>query len=78
MLETGMRAAETVLGAPAAVPQSNPEKLIERAKQRMKMGLAPPPEIYRTPYRDRIDWGQFPDWARPCDPEMFSECPHEG
>jgi hypothetical protein len=78
LLDTGLRAAETVLGAASAVTRGGPDKLIERAKARVSMGLAPPPEIYRTPYRDRIDWGQFPDWARPSDPELFSECPHEG
>jgi hypothetical protein len=78
MLETGLRATETVLGAASAVPRSGPDKLIERAKERLRMGLAPPPEIYQSPYRDRIAWGQFPDWARPSDPELFGESGHEG
>lgn len=78
LLDTGLRAAETVLGAASAGPRGDPDKLIEHARERLRKGLAPPPEIYRAPYRDRIDWAQFPDWARPSDPELFGECPHEG
>jgi hypothetical protein len=76
MLDTGMRAAETVLASTGA--RGGPDNLIEYARERMRKGLAPPPAIYRVPYRDRIDWAQFPDWARPSDPELFGECPHEG
>lgn len=78
LLETGLRAAETVLRAASAGPRGGPENLVERAKERVRMGLAPPPGIYQAPYRDRIDWGQFPDWARPSDPELFAGSPHEG
>jgi hypothetical protein len=79
LLDTGLRAAETVLGSASAGPRGGvPENLIERAKERMRKGLAPPREIYQAPYRDRIDWGQFPGWARPIDPELFGESPHEG
>jgi hypothetical protein len=52
--------------------------LIKLAQQRMRQGFAPPPEIYRIEYRGRIDWWQFPDWARPVDPQLFDGCCHEG
>jgi hypothetical protein len=54
------------------------DALIKLAEQRMRGGLAPPPEIYRIEYRRRIDWLKFPDWARPVDPELFDGCCHEG
>jgi hypothetical protein len=54
------------------------EALIELAEQRIRHGLAPPPEIYRIEYRKRIDWLKFPDWARPVDPQLFVGCCHEG
>jgi hypothetical protein len=31
--------------------------------------------LYNAPYRDRIPWVNFPDWARPVDPV---EGGHEG
>ena len=78
MLGSGLRAAETVWGAAAAGTRSGPDQLIESARERMSKGLAPPSEIYRAPYRDQIDWAQFPNWARPSDPDMFGDSPHEG
>jgi len=48
------------------------------ALQRVREGLAPPREIYDANNRKRIDWSQFPDWARPTDPEVFEGCVHEG
>lgn len=54
------------------------EALIKLAEQRIGQGLAPPPDIYRVEYRGRIDWLQFPDWARPVDPQLFDGCCHEG
>jgi hypothetical protein len=54
------------------------ESLIRFAEQRIRQGLAPPPEIYRVEYRQRIDWLKFPDWARPVDPQVFEGCCHEG
>jgi hypothetical protein len=80
LLDTGLRATHTVLerAAPAPPPVEAVERLIRRAKERMRLGLAPPPEIYHLPYRDRIDWGEFPAWARPSDPELFGESGHEG
>lgn len=54
------------------------ESLKQNAFERVRMGLPPPKEIYDLPYRDRIDWAEFPPWARPSDPELFEECGHEG
>ncbi len=82
LLDTGLQATEKVLQAAAALPAAGPEdatrKLVRRARERMRLGLAPPREVYCAPHRDRIDWGQFPDWARPSDPEAFGGNPHEG
>jgi hypothetical protein len=55
-----------------------PEDLIKVAKERLSKGLAPPREIYDVQNRDRIDWGNVPDWARSIDPELFEGCAHEG
>jgi hypothetical protein len=53
-------------------------QVLERqAAERIRQGLAPPKEIYETPYRERIDWSKFPEWAKPGDPEVF-EGAHEG
>ena len=52
--------------------------LVEVAQERMRQGLSPPAEIYQIHNRSKIDWSQFPDWARPIDPELFSDCCHEG
>ena len=52
--------------------------LERQAAERVRQGFAPPKEIYELPYRDRIDWSKFPDWARPTDPELFQGCAHEG
>jgi hypothetical protein len=57
-------------------PKSTHDALVELAMERIEKGLAPPQEIYRVQIRRRIDWSQFPEWARPVDPEMF-DC-HEG
>jgi hypothetical protein len=43
-----------------------------------RCGRALPREVYRVPYRDRIDWSRFPGWARPIDPEVFEGSGHEG
>jgi hypothetical protein len=52
--------------------------LERQAFRRARQGLAPPKEIYEAPYRDRIDWSKFPEWARPTDPDLFLGCGHEG
>jgi hypothetical protein len=62
----------------AAEPTDPVKGLEAEAVERIRKGLAPPHEIYEVPYRNRIDWSAFPDWARPCDPELFEECTHEG
>ena len=54
------------------------EALLELAEQRVRRGLAPPPEIYRVEHRRRVDWLKFPGWARPVDPQVFDGCCHEG
>jgi hypothetical protein len=54
------------------------QELIRRAEQRVRQGLAPPPEIYRIEYRRCVDWSNFPGWARPVDPQIFEGCCHEG
>jgi hypothetical protein len=53
-------------------------RLESLAFERTRVGLAPPREIYEVPYRDRVDWSRFPEWARPIDPEMFQDAGHEG
>lgn len=55
-----------------------PEELAQVAALRMQQGFAPPAEIYQVHYRSRINWSDFPDWARPLDPEAFDGCCHEG
>jgi hypothetical protein len=54
------------------------EALMRRVDQRVRQGLAPPPEIYRVPIRQKVDWSKLPEWARPVDPEVFEGCGHEG
>jgi hypothetical protein len=54
------------------------QKLEALALEHVQKGIAPPKEIYRVPFRDRIDWAKFPAWARPIDPEMFEGAGHEG
>jgi hypothetical protein len=48
------------------------------ALNRLSKGLAPPREVYQAQNLDRINWSLFPEWARPSDPDLFGECPHEG
>ncbi|MCA9118634.1 MAG: hypothetical protein H6822_04130 [Planctomycetaceae bacterium] len=55
-----------------------PEELSKVAAARVRAGLSPPAEIYQIQYRSRIDWSEFPEWARPLDPEAFDGCCHEG
>jgi hypothetical protein len=81
--EAGLNVMETALGAagergePALPAAGEFERLEGQALERVRRGLAPPAEIYAAPYRRRVDWSKFPDWARPSDPEMF-EGAHEG
>jgi hypothetical protein len=53
-------------------------RLERLATARVSQGFAPPREIYQIPYRNRIDWGRFPEWVRPSDPELFEGSAHEG
>ena len=89
--QTGLKVTEALLRIPAnkevdseektgSAPENTDEfrRLERQAAERVKRGLAPPKEIYETPFRDRIDWSQFPEWARPSDPEVFEGCGHEG
>ncbi len=80
-------AAERMLQLPATRGSGPPRRtataeelkqLEDLVAERIKCGLAPPREAYELPYRDRIDWAAFPEWARPCDPELFQGCSHEG
>jgi hypothetical protein len=89
--QTSLKLTEVLLRIPAG-EEANSEKKIEaapektdefrqlerEADERVKRGLAPPKEIYGIPFRDRIDWSRFPEWARPSDPEVFEGCGHEG
>ena len=53
-------------------------RLEQVALDRARQGLVPPREIYAAPYRNRIDWTRFPEWAKPSDPELFADLAHEG
>jgi hypothetical protein len=57
---------------------SEAKKFERLAFERVSKGLSPPREVYQAPYRSRIDWTRFPDWARPSDPELFEGSGHEG
>jgi hypothetical protein len=90
--QAGLRVLDTVLagfGAKEALPgqaaqtappegPGSPEGVERVALERVRQGLPPPREAYAVPNRNRIDWSLFPDWARPSDPDLFGECPHEG
>jgi len=92
VLDTGLQAAQTVLTSATTVPpdssahprraagaaKSGPQGLVDLAVERMGKGLAPPSEVYQTPYRNQIDWSKCPEWARPSDPELFEGSGHEG
>ena len=62
----------------AAKPREVLPSLEQLAAERLRRGLAPPREVYQVPYRDRVNWSDFPAWARPTDPELFQDCSHEG
>lgn len=52
--------------------------LIAKIEERIRQGLAPPPEVYQAHIRDKIDWAQLPSWATPLDPDLFEGSAHEG
>jgi hypothetical protein len=91
--QAGLKITEAALGgapadkpsariAPVARPVVPPaavdvRQLERRAAECISLGLPPPKDIYKAPYRSQIDWEKFPNWARPSDPELF-EGSHEG
>ena len=81
--QAGLSIVEAALGAAGRGAGAGPaaaelERLERLAAERVSRGLAPPREAYQAPYRGQIDWGKFPEWARPSDPEMFEGTAHEG
>jgi len=89
--EVGMTIVKSVLGLSPARGVGSPQdhkaepqpreklpSLEQRASERLRQGLAPPRVIYEVPNRNRLNWSDFPDWARPNDPELFEGCGHEG
>jgi hypothetical protein len=85
-IKTGMEIMQVFSNAPDVVAPAagqsrdaaDVRELEKLAIERARRGLAPPRQIYQAPYRDQIDWSQFPEWARALDPEMFEEVGHEG
>jgi hypothetical protein len=82
LFDVPFRVGIDLLGALSAPANPKPadrlKELEERAVERARRGLAPPREIYDVCNRTRIDWSKFPEWARPVDPEVFTDCAHEG
>ena len=87
--QVGCKIAESALripGEPVAADEPSAAtsslndlpRLEALAFEQARQGHALPKEIYQAPYRDRVDWTRFPDWARPVDPELFEQCGHEG
>jgi hypothetical protein len=86
--EVGLQILETVVHQPgvppsvasaAGMPLEEEVQTLQRlALEQARKGLAPPRKIYQVPYRDRINWSAFPDWARPNDPDLYQGCAHEG
>jgi hypothetical protein len=81
----GLQILETVLHTRAGATPTAGHDLAAQLRglqqlsvERVRQGLAPPKEIYQTPYRNRIDWSALPEWARPSDPELFEGSSHEG
>jgi hypothetical protein len=81
MLETVVRQPDGSLRVAAAAGPTLEEEVrtLERlALEQARKGFAPPRKVYEAPYRDRIDWSAFPDWAQPNDPDLYEGCAHEG
>jgi hypothetical protein len=77
----GIEALDAVTGHPAGRPgdeRAGVETLEQYAAERVRKGLPPPRAVYEAQNRARIDWSQFPEWARPVDPEAFEGSSHEG
>jgi hypothetical protein len=73
----GIELLDAVAGGLAATGATL-QTLKENALERTRKGLPPPREVYESQNRGRIDWSQFPEWARPIDPEVFEGSAHEG
>jgi hypothetical protein len=73
----GIEMLDAVSGSPAATGLKL-QTLEQNALKRTQKGLAPPREVYDVQNRSRIDWSQFPEWARPTDPEAYEGTAHEG
>jgi hypothetical protein len=92
LLDSGLQAVQAVLASAPDISTTEAtrhrqaaeaagvgvEELMQLALERTSKGLSPPKQIYEVPYRNRIDWSRFPEWARPSDPEMFEGSCHEG
>jgi hypothetical protein len=84
MVEAALHVPERSKAIPSEPVRSVPrttddfQRLESLALERTSNGFAPPSTIYAVPYRNHIDWSSFPDWARPIDPEVFTDCGHEG
>jgi hypothetical protein len=86
--QISMEIMESVMNSPPGLSVEQEEarakgaeklaNLEQLAADRLRKGLPPPREIYELPYRDRINWANYPAWARPTDPELFEDCSHEG
>lgn len=61
-----------------SITDTSPELLASAVQRRVHAGLAPPAEAHLVQNRRKIDWSQYPSWARPADPDMFDGCGHEG
>jgi len=73
----GIELLDAVSGNPVATGPKL-QTLEQDALKRTQKGLAPPREVYEAQNRNRIDWSQFPEWARPTDPDAFEGTAHEG
>jgi hypothetical protein len=75
----GRRDAPGEMSGARGLSEPVSEEALQRvALERARQGLPPPREVYDARNRDRIDWAEFPSWARPTDPELFEGCTHEG
>jgi len=73
----GIELLDAAVGAPTGTRPA-PQTLEQKALECAHRGLPPPREVYQAQNRSRIDWSQFPEWARPIDPEVFEGTAHEG
>src|SRR5262245_54402693 len=71
----GIELLDAAVGAPTGTRPAL-QTLEQKALERAHKGLPPPREVYQAQNRSRIDWSQFPEWARPIDPEVFEGTAH--